>query len=602
MDNAHKYKRRMVTVLSADVVGYSRMIGQNDELAVTALSACRALVAGCVARHHGRTFGIAGDDFMIEFSNPLEAVRCAMEIQGDLKRRNSGQLPDQQVWLRTGIEVGEVIDENGLLYGSGVNVAARLQEICPSGGLVVSKVVCSSVEGRLEVRFRSLGAMMLKNIKEPLEAFELTSNSAGPPDTVAPPRPIDLTQPVPGFGNRPALAVLPFENLTRDPANDYLSDGFSEDLITGLSHLRWFPVIDRGSSFVFRGAKSDQRWIGQQLGARYLLTGGLRVLGDRLRIVPRLVDSETAHTLWSEQYHVNLTDVMTTLDEVAQNIVGTLQGRIEAAEQTRARSRRESSLDSWSLIWRGRWHLNRLTGSDLNKAKRLFDEVLAHDPDSVEGHIQRTFLEGWQAWAQRGGRDQVQAFRDLAGQSLTIDDLDSRTHMLVGIADLWLKKPDVALRHLEQAIRLNPSLALAHANVGTSYLSLGEPAKAIAPYHMALRLNPQDLHVFYVFGDLAAAYYLMGDWAQAIAFAERSLSLRPAYWYAQIVKIGALARQGAADLATQALADFDVRWPEFSRTYVDWLPFKDRKWGDYLMDGLALARGDGVTPHSKAVN
>ena len=592
----------MVTVLSADVVGYSRMIGQNDERAVAALSTCRALVAGCVARHHGRTFGIAGDDFMIEFSNPLEAIRCAMEIQGDLMCRNSGLPPDDQVWLRTGIEVGEVIDENGLLYGSGVNIAARLQEICPSGGVVVSKVVCSSVEGRLKVRFQSLGTMLLKNIKEPVEAFELAGNSVAPLATVVPARPIDLTQPVPGFGNRPALAVLPFENLTNDPANDYLSDGFSEDLITGLSHLRWFPVIDRGSSFVYRGAKSDQRWIGQQLGARYLLTGGLRVLGDRLRIVPRLVDSETAHTLWSEQYHVNLADVMTTLDEVAQNIVGTLQGRIEAAEQTRARSRRESSLDAWSLIWRGRWHLNRLTGSDLNEAKRLFDEVLARDPDSVEGRIQRTFLDGWQAWAQRGSRDQVQSFRDLAGQSLNIDDLDSRTHLLVGIADLWLKKPDVALRHLEQAIRLNPSLALAYANIGTSYLALGEPAKAIASYRIALRLNPQDLHVFYVFGDLAAAYYLLGDWAQAIEFAERSLSLRPAYWYAQIVMIGALARQGAAELATQSLADFDARWPGFSRGFVDWLPFKDRKWGDYLMDGLALARGVGVTPHNKAVN
>lgn len=612
MDGAVRYPRRKVTVLSADVVGYSRMVARDDVQTVADLDSCSQVVTQHVGAHHGRQFGAAGDSYMIEFPEPLDAVRCGLAIQAALKERNRELPSERQMWLRMGVETSVAVDDKGVLHGDGVNVAVRLQEACPRGGVLISRSVCTNVEGKVDAAWRTLDTLLFKNIQYPVEAIEVvceaTAASQEPPARgavgVSHEAPtlgvVDLSQPVPGFGDRPALAVLPFENMTGDAANDYLSDGLSEDLITGLSHLRWFPVIDRGSSFTFRGT-TDMRSVGQRLGARYLLAGSLRVIGDRLRIVPRLVDSDTSHTLWTEQYDVGMAELVTTLDEVVRCIVGTLQSRIEHAEQGRARARRQSRLDVWSLIWRGRWHLNRLSQKDMAEAKRLFDEALELDPYSTEAIIQRAFWQGWTVWSKRADMEEVGLFRELAGRALKADDLDSRAHMLVGIAELYLNRADMALPHLEQAVRLNPSLAQAHAHIGTSHLSLGDPARALAPLQLALRLNPQDLHVFYIFGDLAASHLLLGDWQQAIAHAERSLSLRPSYWYPQVVKIGALARQGDLERATAALEVLMERWPKFSRDYIEWLPFKDRKWHDHLAEGLAMALPAGPGPGAGSV-
>ena len=402
---------------------------------------------------------------------------------------------------------------------------------------------------------------------------------------------IDLRQPIPGFEGRPALAVLPFENEARDANYSYLTDGFSEDLLMRLSHLRWIPIIDRNSSFAFRDSLVDPLGIGKLLGARYVLEGSLRIEADRLRVAARLLTSEATHLLWSARYDVRILDVMATLDEIAASIIGTVEGRIEHAEQARARGRRQSCSGTWDLIWRGRWHLNRLTRNDAKEARRLFDEAATIDPQSAEVLIHLAWWTFYDIWTQRRSHEHMLAFKELALRAVRADELDSRGHLLAGCSEILLRYPDEALKHLDHATQLNPSLAYAYAQIGSSQMLAGRPQEAISPLKMSLRLNPYDHYVFYVLGELAAVYYMLGSWDQAIALAEKSLGLRPAYWHARMTKIGALFRRGDRGLALDELEILRTKHPNFSREYIEWLPFRDRKWIDYFAEGVILVRG-----------
>jgi adenylate cyclase len=581
------YERRVASFLSADVVGYSRLISQNDERTVTTLRSCRQVVYETVRKHNGRVFGSAGDSFMIECRRPIDAVLCAVEIQGALWQRNKVLPREQQMWLRTGVSVGEAIDEDGVLHGEHVNIAARLQEACPTGGIVISEPVHAEVAGKVEFGFRPLGELMLKNIPGSFRVLEVIADQAGMPESAPALSIIDVSQPIPGFAGRAALAVLPLE--IGDPQSAYLADGFSDDLVTALSNLRWLPIIDRNSSFAFREAITEPRRIGKLLGARYLLGGKLRVQGSRLRVVVRLVESEAAHILWTAQYDVRLADMLTTLDEAAASIAGTLEGRIGHAEQVRARAKRRSRLDTWELIWRGRWHLNRLTRVDAEEARRLFDEALTQDPHSVEALIHLAWWTFYDIWTQRRSREHAISFKELSLRALKADELDGRAHLLAGCGEILLRDPDAALRHLNEAIRLNPSLAYAYAQIGSSQMLAGRPDDAVAPLKKSLRLNPHDHYVFYVLGELAAVHYMLGEWEEAIALAEKSLGVRQAYWHARMTKIGALARSGKLQQASEELEILFAKHPNFSTKYIDWLPFQNQRWIDYFAEGLALA-------------
>ena len=583
----HRYAPRLTSILSADVVDYSRMIADDAGRTVTVLCACREIIDGLVGRHGGRVFGSAGDSLMIEFAEPIEALRCAVAVQRAIRQRNRIVPEAERMWFRTGVNVGEVIQEdNGVLHGQSVNIAVRLQEACPVGGVVTSSLVRARIGDAAEFRLRSLGELSFKNIQSPIEVLEVVMAEADLPERTPALTIVDVRQPVPGFSGRPALAVLPFDNVTGDAKYDYLSDGLSEDLTTRFSHLRWLPIIDRNSSFALRGAPMGAREIGRLLGARYLLEGSLRVVGKQLRVTARLVDSDAAHVFWSGEYDVQIPDLVSTLEEVASCIIATLEGRMGRAEETRARGRRRSRLDSWGIIWRGRWHMNRLTDADAEEARRLFTEAVNQDPQSAEALIHLTWWTWYDVWRQRRPRDQILAFRNLALRAVEADALDSRGHLLAGCAEILLRDLDRALDHLERAIRLNPSLAYAHAQIGSSHMLAGRPREAIAPLKTSLRLNPQDHYVFYVLGELAAVHHMLGDWEEAVALADKSLGLRPAYWHARMTKIGALSRIGKEAAAAAERDILFCQHGEFSREYIEWLPFKDRGWIDYFTEGV----------------
>ena len=398
-----------------------------------------------------------------------------------------------------------------------------------------------------------------------------------------------------GFVDRPALAILPFANLTEDEAHDYLCEGLSEDLIDRLSRLRWLPVIARSSSFAFASDRVDPRVIGQKLHAKYVLEGRLKRKRDGLSIAVSLSDAVTGYSLWSHRVPLPPDRSQDALDPIVAELVGVLDAQIDYAEQVRARGNRQNRLEFNDLIWRGRWHLNRLTRADSAMAQQLFEQALELEPESPEAIIQQTFCMGWSLWARRGSDAEVAEMRQLAHRAIVADPDDGRGHMLAGIAEMWLRQPGRARTLFERAIALNPSLCQAHAELGCHYNLVGEPAQAIAPLRLAQRLSPNDIHSFFFIGELALSHWMLGKWAEAVDHADQSLIRRPAYWYALVIKINALVGGGDLAAARRAYDELMTVTPDFTPQFIDWTPFIDRTWNQRLAEGLAVVTGENAT-------
>ena len=390
-----------------------------------------------------------------------------------------------------------------------------------------------------------------------------------------------------GFVDRPALAILPLANLTGDATNDYLCEGLSEDLIDRLSRLRWLPVIARNSSFAFVSDKLDPRIIGQKLRAKYVLEGRIKAAGDGYSVSVSLSDAVTGYSMWSHRVPLPPDRSQDALDPIVGELVGVLDAQIDYAEQLRARGNRQNRPEFNDLIWRGRWHLNRLTRVDSEIARQLFDKALELEPDSPEALIQATFRMGWSAWANRADVPQITEMRHMAHRAIVADPDDGRGHMLAGIAEMWLHQPVRARALLERAIALNPSLCQAHAQLGCYYNMVGDPAAAIVPLRRAQRLSPNDVHVFFIINELAVSYWMLGQWAESIEQADESLMRRPAYWYALVIKVNALVGSGDMTAARRAYEELMTVKPDFTPQFIEWTPFIDRSWNRRLADGLA---------------
>ncbi|MCP9628752.1 hypothetical protein NML43_16790 [Rhodopseudomonas palustris] len=401
---------------------------------------------------------------------------------------------------------------------------------------------------------------------------------------------LDTSQPLIGFSGNQAIAVLPFTNVTGEETLDYLAEGISEELIVGLSRIRWLPVIARSSSFSF-SESIDRKLIGQRLGAHYLVEGHLYRAYESFGVSASLSEAATGYAIWSRRFMLQSPALRDELEQFVNELVAQLETRIEHAEQIRIRNKRQDTLGVSDLIWRGRWHLNRLTRTDSEMAQKLFAEALALDPTSPEALIQTTSALAWSIWAGRQPQDQVLRMRKLAQQACLADPDDGRGFMLAGIAEMWLRHQDEAKTLLQHAIALNPSLTLAHAQLGGCYNLGGEPAKAIDHLKASLRLSSNDPNLFYALGELALSYTMLGRWTEAIEHASLSLARRPAYWYAHVLKINALVRSGNLGAARVATDELIAVKPNFSKQYLDWLPFVERSWIDHFVEGLKMVPG-----------
>jgi TolB-like protein/Tfp pilus assembly protein PilF len=393
------------------------------------------------------------------------------------------------------------------------------------------------------------------------------------------------------FVELPAIAVLPFVNLTGQPDRDYFAEGLSEDLIDRLSRLRWLPVIARSSSFTMAPNGRQVQDASHSLGARYIFEGKLRSVGTAEMLSVSLTDNDAGRIIWSNRISLAQDASPNVIEELVSDVSAHLGEQIDIAEQQRALAKSQSDLSVRDLIWRGRWHMNRMSKHDAQHAKQLFAQALEIEPHSPEALIQSVLAGLFEVWAERRSKVDTAALRQMAQRAIIADLDDARGHMAAGIAEIWLRQPVRAISLLRHAISLNPSLVLAHAELGSALLLNGQERDAIESLNRAVRLSPNDFSLFYTFGELAMAHLMVGEFTKAAEFADKSIMRRAAYWYGHVVKINALVRNGESQGAKSALAELYMFKTGFNEEFIDWLPFTDPHWNRFLKEGLNLTAG-----------
>ncbi len=545
-------QRRLAAILSADAVGYSRLMGADDAATVATLKLHRHLLGTRVAAHGGRVVDEAGDGVLAEFPSATDAVLCAIEIQDELAAKNAELPPARRLPFRVGVHLGDVIVDGARIYGDGVNVAARLQAIAEPGRTVISAVVHEQLQAQLPGAFEDIGEQTLKNIARPLRAFRLREAASRPEDTEAPYR-------VPGFAGRPALAVLSFENLSDDPEQRYFADGLADELMTRLAQRRSHPLIARSSSFQYQGRNVDAKQLGRELGARYLVEGSVRRAGTRVRVTVRLIDATDGRQLLTDRHDGELRDAIELQDEIAGAIVSALDPAVMRAEGERALSRPPESLDAWERLARARWlRLRGFTKSeDMDEVEASYRRVIAIDPDCAEAHASLVWLQTLRLIHQWAPRPADTLREALAGaeRAIRLDPAGPLGYAALGMARAIALELPAAVAALERGLSLDPSLMICRSGLGAVLVMLGRYDEGQAEAEKALRLSPRDPLAHMGYFAISLAHLLRDRFEEALAAADSGLALRPGVLALIRLRSVALGYLGRAEEAREAIAE-----------------------------------------------
>ena len=451
--------------------------------------------------------------------------------------------------FRIGLNAGEIVEQDdGTVYGDGVNVAARLQALAEPGGICVSEVVAAEARNKLAVRFESLGEQRVKNIAEPVRAHRVVLA-----ETQSAPAPAEAALPLPA---KPSIAILPFANMSGDPEQEYFSDGISEDLITALSRIRWLFVIARNSSFTYKGKHTDVKQVGRELGVRYVLEGSVRKGGSRVRITAQLIDAASGAHVWAERFDRELADIFAVQDEITERIAAAIEPELARAELERSRRKPPESLDAWDLYQRGLWHIWQFNAEDNAAARKLFERATALDPGFSPFFAALSLcrlLEHTLSFRPMEERS-IDAALEIARHAVALDDKDAVAHAVLGRAFAALGDHEGAIAELGQAVRLNPNLALAHYGLGLTLVLCGKPAEALLELEAAQRLSPHDPYLWSFAMFRAWAHLRLGDLERAIEFASLSVRQPRAPYPAWGTLASALGSAGRIEEAKAALA------------------------------------------------
>ncbi len=560
-------KRKLAVILAADVEGYSRLMGADEEATLSTLSDYREIIDGLIARHEGRIVGTAGDSVLAEFGSAVEAVRSATAIQEELATRNAELPEDRRMRFRIGINVGDVMVKGDDLFGDGVNVAARLEGLAEAGGICISGSTFEQVKNKLSVGFEDIGPQEVKNIAEPVPAFRLVpglvSGAAGartapkPSMTArwripaiaagavvvvavagvaiwdaylrpAPPPPVVASEeaPVPQRPDKPSIAVLPFKNLSGDPEQEYFSDGITNDIITDLSKFSNLFVIASNSTFTYKARPVKVEEIGRDLGVRYVLEGSVQKAGDKVRINAQLIDVTTGGHLWAERYDRDLKDVFALQDEIAGKIVAALEVTLTEGEQEQVARRYTDNLEAYDNFLRGRGFQGGTTKEKNAQARQLLERAIELDPKFAGGYAELSwihFFEFFLYWSA-GSRALERAF-ELAQKAVALDDSLPDAHARLGWIHLWRKQYEQAIAEGERGIALDPNYADGYLLLGHTLIYAGRPEEGIASSKKGMRLDPHSLYHYLL--HIADGYWMMGQYEEAVASLKRSVILNP---------------------------------------------------------------------------
>jgi len=582
---SERTERKLAAILAADVVGYSRLMGIDEEATLASLNEHRrALIDPAIARHRGHIVKTTGDGFLAAFASVVDAVRCAAEVQVGMAERNAATDPDRRLEFRIGINVGDVVEQAGDIFGDGVNIAARLEGIAEPGGICVSARVAEDARGKIDIAFEDMGEQNLKNIERPIRTFRLGSGAgAGGSAT---------SRPAPGLPDKPSIAVLPFQNMSGDAEQDYFADGMVEDIITALSRARWLFVIARNSSFVYKGRAVDVKQVGRELGVRYVLEGSVRKAGSRVRITGQLIDAASGAHLWADHFDGELADIFELQDQVTARVVGAIAPKLEEAEIERAKRKPTESLDAYDCFLRGMAAFHDFTRAGNETALGYFARAIEIDPEFAAAHgmAARCYVQrkgfGWVGDRPK----EVEETRRLALRAAEKGREDAVALTNAGFALTMLGALEDGAAFLERAISLNPNLAGAWFLSGLASALLGEPEAAIERAERALRLSPQDPQMFGTHAIIALGHFIAGRYDEASTWAATARRERPNFLMANCLAAASAALGGRPDVAQEAMAHAREIDPTLRISNLqNWLVFKHEKDFARWREGLRKA-------------
>ena len=581
MPNANKVTRKLRAILSADVKGYSLLMADDEIHTIQTLKAYQSIMSNLIQQHSGRVVDNPGDNLLAEFSSAVNAAECAVEVQKKLKKENAKFVEDKQLQFRIGVNIGDVLQDGDRIYGSGVNIAARIEGIAEPGGICISRNAYDHVKDKLDVGFDYIGEHEVKNIKEPVRVYKILLEPTIDYESIT-----GETLELP---DKPSVAVLPFKNLSGDPGQEFFSDGFTEDIITTLAKIHSMFVVARESSFTFKGKSVKIQEIGRDLGVRYVLEGSIQKFGDQIRITAQLIDATNGHHLWAEKYDRELKDIFAMRDEITMKIAAALQVKLTEGESANWGPETES-FEAYIKVMQSLEHFKAFTPDDNILSRQKAKEALDLDPNyssATEMFAWTLLMDGVFGTSKTPEKSIEQAF-ELAQKVLDRGDSDAGAHFLIGYAYSRKGQFDKAISELEIARDLFPNNAEINAGLGMILNAAGKPEEAINVLKNAMRLNP--IPPGWYIGRLGDAYRLTGQYEKAVHDYKKAIQLQPDDMFSHLNLALCYVKLGRkADAHAEAAEVLRIN-PKFSaENYAKHIALKDEASKKLLIDGMRKA-------------
>ncbi len=585
-------ERRLAAILVADVVEYSRLMHRDEDGTLERIRLLRReLIDPIINQYSGRIVKLMGDGLLLEFASVVASVRTAIDVQEAMARRNHDIAAEDRIVFRIGINLGDIIFADNDIYGDGVNIAARLEGLSPEGGVCISDVVHQQVRDRIRHSFSDRGVQRLKNIDRETRAWSWE------PETQQK-RSVSLIEDAFELPEKPSIAVLPFENMSRDEDQAYFADGIAEDILTALSRIEWFFVTARNSSFSYKGRAVDIQQVGRELGVRYVLEGSVRSAGNRLRITAQLIDATTGNHVWAERYDREMSDIFEVQDEITRNVVASMQTQIQIAEAAMAEATDRLSLPVWALVNKSWKLMYEMTDESLAASVSGAEEAVTIDPASGRSNqalASALFHQAWMGYASEPLASFARALK-FAERAVRASPKNEYAHWILGMLRLVHGEHDKAIAEMEQAIDINPNCSLAYGSLATCQNYAGYPDQAIVNNEIAIRSNPRDPSVFYRYSGLGISYYLIDRFDDAIDWLSKCVHVKPEFFQGHAVLVASYHEAGMADDARRSLENCLKVCPLASMDRARALPFRRPEHIERLLGSLSAVGLPDLVP------